>query len=325
MQYCSLNLTLHFNLRGSEVQVQLKKSDIKFEKDGKGEAGVRCSFDRLYVKELTRRYWRVLFPNLWQNAGGKASFCNAVASWKASPRSWTLISASSHRKTVIEKPVWFAKMPMGKVVVQDMMPRISMHSDLSVRYTDHCVRATRVVILKKAGFEDREVCFITGHLNPNSLSSYSQPDEEMKAKMALALDTKPISDSSTSLVVSLSENTNEKETSGCAERTGWKSPQCRSTTPPPEILLSPATNTPAGIVFNAPNSSLHNVTINLGHRTNRSTLTLKRKHQDWHCLKRIKYWVVLFLFLDNRILTNILLSTKNYHAIVCLAFWYNPG
>ena len=34
-QYCWLNLTLHFDLRGSEVQ--LMKSDIKFEKDGKGE------------------------------------------------------------------------------------------------------------------------------------------------------------------------------------------------------------------------------------------------------------------------------------------------
>ena len=144
---------------------------------------------------------------------------------------------------------------------------------------NHCVRATSVVLLKKAGFEDREVCFIIGHSNPKSLSSYFQPDEEMKAKMALALDTKPISENSTSLVVSLSENTNEKETSDCAERTGLNSPQRRSTTPPSEILLSPATNTQAGIVFNALNSSLHNVTINLGHRTNRSTLTLKRKHQ----------------------------------------------
>ena len=127
-------------------------------------------------------------------------------------------------KQSLKKPVWFAKMPLGKVVVQDMMPRISMQADLSVRYTNHCVRATSVVLLKKAGFEHREVCFITSHSNPKSLSSYSQPDEEMKAKMALALDTKPISENSTSLVVSLSENTNEKETSDCAERTGWNSP-----------------------------------------------------------------------------------------------------
>ena len=31
-------------------------------------------------------------------------------------------------KQSLKKPVWFAKMPLGKVVVQDMMPRISMHA-----------------------------------------------------------------------------------------------------------------------------------------------------------------------------------------------------
>ena len=31
-------------------------------------------------------------------------------------------------KQSLKKPVWFAKMPLGKIVVQDMMPRISMHA-----------------------------------------------------------------------------------------------------------------------------------------------------------------------------------------------------
>ena len=48
-------------------------------------------------------------------------------------------------KQSLEKPVWFAKMPLGKVIVQDMMPRIFMHAGLSLRYTNHCVRATSVV------------------------------------------------------------------------------------------------------------------------------------------------------------------------------------
>ena len=34
-QYCWLNIMLHFALRGSEVQIQLKKSNIKFEKGWK--------------------------------------------------------------------------------------------------------------------------------------------------------------------------------------------------------------------------------------------------------------------------------------------------
>ena len=271
MQYCWLNLTLHFALRGSEVQIQLKKSDIKFEKDGKGEEYVVLSTD--FMSKICRGG---IDGRSFQTCGRmqeeKQVSAMQLLLEKLHPEVERLFQRALMGKQSLKKPVWFARMPLGKVVVQDMMPRISMHADLSVRYTNHCVRATSVVLLKKAGFEDREVCFITGHSNPKSLSSYSQPDEEMKAKMALALDTKPISENSNSLVVSLSENTNEKETSDCAERTGWNSPERRSTTPPPEILLSPATNTPAGIVFNAPNNSLHNVTINLGHRTNRSTL-----------------------------------------------------
>ena len=121
------------------------------------------------------------------------------------------------------------------------------------------------MLLKKAGFEDREVCFISGHSNPKSLSSYSQPDE-VKAKMAFALDTKPVSESSTSLVVSSTENANEQETSDSVAS--------------PKIQFSPAADAPVGIVFNAPNSSLQNVIIHLGHRSKRSKLSLKRKQQD---------------------------------------------
>ena len=51
-------------------------------------------------------------------------------------------------KQSLKKPVWFAKMPWGKVVVQDMMPRISMHADLSVRYTNHCSSHQRCVTEK---------------------------------------------------------------------------------------------------------------------------------------------------------------------------------
>ena len=200
-----------------------------------------------------------------------------------------------------KKPVWFAKMLLGKVGVQDMMPRISMHADLSVRCTNHCVGATSVVLQKNSGFEDREVCFITG--TQTQRVSAATPNQMKKWRRRWHLHWTPNLSARTALLwLFLSENTNEKETSDGAERTGWNSSQRRSTTPSPEILLSPATNTSAGIVFNAPNSSLHNVTINLGHRTNRSTSTLKRKHQEWHCflrqlfLKRTKYCVVFHCF-----------------------------
>ena len=63
------------------------------------------------------------------------------------------------------KEVWFANMPLGHVVIGDMLPRISKSSQLSTRYTmaNHCVQEASVVVLKKAGFDDRSICHVIGH------------------------------------------------------------------------------------------------------------------------------------------------------------------
>ena len=69
------------------------------------------------------------------------------------------------------KEVWFAKMPLGHVVKGDMLSRISRASHLSRHYTSHCMRATSVVVLKKAVFDDWFICHVTGHKNAQSLYS----------------------------------------------------------------------------------------------------------------------------------------------------------
>ena len=56
-----------------------------------------------------------------------------------------------------EKPVWFSTMLLGHVVIGVMLPRISKAAQLSKRYTNHCVRETSIVPIKKAEFDDRAV------------------------------------------------------------------------------------------------------------------------------------------------------------------------
>ena len=88
------------------------------------------------------------------------------------------------------KPTWFMKAPLGHTVLGDMLPRISeaarlsrrylrerraaslIRGNMSPRYTNHCLRATSVGILKDSGFDYRAVCRLTGHKNPQSLESY---------------------------------------------------------------------------------------------------------------------------------------------------------
>ena len=43
---------------------------------------------------------------------------------------------------------WFMKAPLGHTVLGDMLPRINEAARLSRRYTNHCLRATSVGILK---------------------------------------------------------------------------------------------------------------------------------------------------------------------------------
>ena len=71
-----------------------------------------------------------------------------------------------------------------------MMKRLSESAGLSKRYTNHCVRATTVTLLKQQGVEDRKVCLLTGDKAERSLVSYNVPDKGERRKMASYLDEK---------------------------------------------------------------------------------------------------------------------------------------
>ena len=70
--------------------------------------------------------------------------------------------------------VWFMKMALGHNLLSDMMRRISESAGLSRVYTNHCLRATSITALQKAGFSDRMICSVSGHKNPTSLQAYKK-------------------------------------------------------------------------------------------------------------------------------------------------------
>ena len=132
MHYCWLNLTLHFTLHGSEVQIQLKKSDTEFEKGGKGEEYVVLSTDFM-SKNCRGGIDGRSFQTCGRMQEEKQVSAMRLLLEKLHSEVKRLFQRALMGKQSLKKPVWFAKMPIGKAVVQDMMPRISIHSDLSVR------------------------------------------------------------------------------------------------------------------------------------------------------------------------------------------------
>ena len=51
------------------------------------------------------------------------------------------------------------------------MKEISADANLSMLYTNHCVRVTSIVHMKASGAEDRKIMSVSGHRNIQSLEA----------------------------------------------------------------------------------------------------------------------------------------------------------
>ena len=81
------------------------------------------------------------------------------------------------------------KAPLGHNLLSSMMKRISVSAGLLRSYSNHCLRATSITLLQKAGFSGRMICSISGHKNPSSLAAYNRPSKDEEKTMAAALDS----------------------------------------------------------------------------------------------------------------------------------------
>ena len=68
--------------------------------------------------------------------------------------------------------VWYSKQKIGRNPLNTMMATISTEAELSKRYTNHCLRATTVTILSRAGVHADEIMAVTGHACRSSVDSY---------------------------------------------------------------------------------------------------------------------------------------------------------
>ena len=68
--------------------------------------------------------------------------------------------------------IWYCNCPLGKNTLGKMMATISSVAGISDRYTNHCIRATSISALDRAGFEARHIIRASGHKSEQSVKSY---------------------------------------------------------------------------------------------------------------------------------------------------------
>ena len=67
----------------------------------------------------------------------------------------------------------YYKAPLGKNTLGSMMSTISRSCGLSQKYTNHCIRATAITNLDRAGIEARHIMRLSGHNSEASIRSYA--------------------------------------------------------------------------------------------------------------------------------------------------------
>ena len=67
------------------------------------------------------------------------------------------------------------------------MSSISKELKLSQKYTNHCIRATAVLLLDECNFEARHIMRVSGHKSGSSIRSYSRRLSEVKLSVVPVL------------------------------------------------------------------------------------------------------------------------------------------
>ena len=82
---------------------------------------------------------------------------------------------------------WFMRSLLSHNMLSAMM-ELSDAAKLQGSYTNHCMRASTIARLKKAGVEDRKICAVSGHKTIQSLQAYDRTTAEEAKRMSEAID-----------------------------------------------------------------------------------------------------------------------------------------
>ena len=181
-------MTMHFGLRGHEVQVRLKKSDLEFKQDDSGECVV-LSTD-FASKNCPGGIAGREFATVGRVNDPRQVAAMRLLLEKVHPDVDRIFQRARTGPVKETDKTWFTRQALGHNLLGSMMERISERAGLSKKYTNHCVRATAVTILKENGVEDRKVCLVTGHKSEKSLEHYNRPTTSECSDLAQYLDGK---------------------------------------------------------------------------------------------------------------------------------------
>lgn len=109
------------------------------------------------------------------------------------------------RKWSPDDSIWYKNRPLGVNKLAVMMKEISEEAQLSMKYTNHCVRATAITLWSNAGLENRHIMAISGHRNEQSLKSYNSRPSSAQLQQSSDVLSRSLEPSTANLQLGMSQ------------------------------------------------------------------------------------------------------------------------
>ena len=86
-----------------------------------------------------------------------------------------------------EDNVWFCNIAVGQRTLSNFMTKMSELCELSIKHTNHSVRATGAILLSRSMFNPAQIMAVTGHKSVSSLAVYQRVSSLEKVAMGQAI------------------------------------------------------------------------------------------------------------------------------------------
>ena len=174
-----------FGCRGREGLQILRKDSFVLAVEANGDKYIKMSYneaDKTHHGVDAKE--KVKLPRMYEQKGNE---CCPVLSFEK-----YMSTLNPYCDRFFQRPLnkcennsfWYANSPMGINTINNLMSNLSKEASLSIRYTNHCIRAMVSSNLYKAGFSSSSIMSVTGHRNVQSLSHYIKPTDQERKQLS---------------------------------------------------------------------------------------------------------------------------------------------
>ena len=194
------NINLYFCRRGRENQRRLTKNSFVFKKDAS-----EVEYVEMAEQEKTKNH-----PGGLSDKADEADpkfFSTGEANCLLHFLKKLIQVFNPGEEALFQRPkrkfcacdeLWFDRAPLGVNSLGNMMKEISIAANLSQVHTNHCIRATSVTLLDRAGVPVYRIMQVSGHRNEGSVKVYCERQTLQQQKQCSEILAAPVA--STALV-----------------------------------------------------------------------------------------------------------------------------